>query len=128
MSGKRISNREQLGEYLNHEKIECLECGARFSFLGNHVRKSHHMTLVEYREKFNIPATTPLAGLEYRRKHRDKIKQLQADGRLDYSHLPTATANAIGAERTRRRDFDLADQSDRVSDIHKLSPRTKPRK
>ncbi|HCU0229319.1 TPA: MucR family transcriptional regulator [Proteus mirabilis] len=123
MTNKRINNREELAEYLAHDKIECLECGKRFSFLANHITKIHHMTLSDYRDKFNIPATTPLAGVAYRQKHREKLQRIIDEGKIDYSHLSTATELAVGSERSQRRDFDLAEQSERASNIeHNLLP------
>lgn len=81
------------------------------------------MTLSDYRDKFNIPATTPLAGVAYRQKHREKLQRIIDEGKIDYSHLPTATELAVGSERSQRRDFDLAEQSKRASNIeHNLLP------
>ncbi|MEQ9844602.1 MucR family transcriptional regulator [Pectobacterium brasiliense] len=122
---KRINSRAELNDYLNHDKIECLECGKRFSFLPTHLRKSHGMSATEYRERFNLPVSTPLAGLSYRASHRDKLQQMVRDGDFDYSHLPVAEKSARRAGRGKRRDFDLAEQSDRARPIHKLSPRTR---
>ncbi|MEL7628716.1 MucR family transcriptional regulator [Pectobacterium aroidearum] len=122
---KRINSRAELDEYLNHDKIECLECGKRFSFLASHLRKTHGMTADEYREKFNIPVSAPLAGLSYREAHRDKLNKMIQSGTLDYSHLPAAEKAARQAGRGKRRDFDLAEQAERAIPIHKNSPRTR---
>ncbi|MDS0789117.1 MucR family transcriptional regulator [Proteus vulgaris] len=120
---KRINNRNELDEYLAHDKIECLECGKRFSFLANHITKIHHMSVSNYRDKFNIPATSPLAGVAYRQKHREKLQRIVDEGKIDYSHLIIATELAIGSERTQRRDFDLVEQSERASNIeHEMLP------
>lgn len=116
-TNKRINNRSELDEYLAHDKIECLECGKRFSFLANHITKIHRMSVSYYRDKFNIPAMAPLAGVLYRQKHREKLQRIVDEGKIDYSHLSTATELAVGAERTQRRDFDLAEQSERASKI-----------
>lgn len=77
------------------------------------------MTADEYRDKFNIPAGIPLAGTEYRSSQRDKIRRLQRDGALDYSHLPVAERAARRAGRGDKRDFDRKSQADwmkRVND------------
>lgn len=70
------------------------------------------MTSYEYRDKFNIPAGIPLAGTEYRSFHRDKIRRLQRDGILDYSHLPNAEKAARRAGRGDKRDFDRDTQAE----------------
>lgn len=114
---KRINNRSELDEYLAHDKIECLECGKFFSFLPNHIIKIHRMSVSVYRDKFNIPAMAPLAGVLYRQKHREKLQRIVDEGKINYSHLSTATKLAIGSERTQRRDFDLVEQSERASNI-----------
>ena len=119
-------SKSEVEEYISHDKIECLECGKLFSFLVNHVRRAHSMTLDEYRGKFNIPAGTPLAGLLYREKHREKLKRLVDDGALDYSHLSSASDKSKQAGRGERRDFDLQEQAELIKRNADYPARTLP--
>lgn len=80
-------------------KIECLICGRKFDFLPPHLRKTHGVSVDDYREEFDIPAGFALASLSYRQLHSEKIRRMQKTGVLDYSHLPTATAKARTAGR-----------------------------
>ncbi|GKX44557.1 hypothetical protein SOASR015_35910 [Pectobacterium carotovorum subsp. carotovorum] len=123
---KRINNRDELNEYLNHDKIECLECGRRFSFLPVHLKRIHQMTADEYRDRHNLPVSAPLAGLSYRAAHRDKLARMVQSGEFNYSHLNAASKAAKNAGRGVRRDFDLAEQAERAKPIHEKSSRTKP--
>jgi hypothetical protein len=109
---KEFNSKEEVQEYLNHDKIKCLECGQLFSFLPNHLRRKHNLTADEYREKYNLPTTTPLAGLEYRAKHRAKFQNLVDTGRMTFNHLADAVEKARNAGRGTRRDFDLKEQAD----------------
>jgi len=95
----KFSTRAQVTAYLNSDLIECLECGQRFAFLVNHLRRIHGMRCDEYREAWGLPAMTPLAGQIYRAKHREKIKKMQSDGRQTYDHLPFAAAKSIGTSK-----------------------------
>lgn len=89
----------EMKEYINHDEIECLECGRKFSFLPRHLWSAHSMTAVEYRERHGIPRTIPLAGLAYRQMQAEKIKRMRADGRLTYDHLSTATQLAARSKK-----------------------------
>jgi len=48
------------------EKIQCRECGKFFHFLAPHLRKSHQMSLSEYRERWKIPRQQALASDSHR--------------------------------------------------------------
>lgn len=96
----------------------CLECGKRFAFLPPHLGRAHGMTSDDYRDRFNIPAGMPLAGTEYRALHREKIRRLQRDGTLDYSHLPDAEKAARRAGRGDKRDFDRRSQAEIMKHVN----------
>lgn len=115
----RINSREDLEEYLNHEKIMCLECGKRFVFLPPHLSRSHQMTAIEYRDAYNIPAGAPLAGIEYRKKQSDKMKKMIGRGEIDYEHLPRAVEASLGSERASRRDYDIERQREIARNIER---------
>lgn len=117
---KAINSRSDVESYLNHDKIECLEClecGKRFSFLPGHINRAHQLTAEQYRESHNLPAGTPLAGLSYRKAHRDKLNKMILDGVIDYVHLPTAVASAVGAKRANRTSYDLNAQTQIAKNI-----------
>jgi hypothetical protein len=78
----KFETKEDVKEYLNHNELECLLCGKRYVFLGNHLIQAHKISCEDYRIMFNLPIKTPLAGLGYREKHRKVMKDLFDDGRL----------------------------------------------
>ena len=117
--------------YISGDKIECLECGKKFVMLDHHIRSRHGMSSTDYRDKFNIPASIPLAGAEYREKQRQKMLRLQRDGSIDYSHLNRASDAARAAGRGSKRDFDRQRQAElmkSVNDAGKAYRKTKARR
>lgn len=114
-----FTSKAQVEKYLSHDEIECLECGRRFEFLPAHIKRAHGLSAAEYREKFNLPAGTPLAGRAYRDMHRRKLAALVNSGRLTYEHLPTAVEAAREAVRAPRTDFDLAAQTEHAKNIRR---------
>ncbi|UIP28910.1 MucR family transcriptional regulator [Photobacterium sp. TLY01] len=112
-----FTSAEEVAEYLSHEHIKCLECGRTFAFLPHHIRRTHHMTSEEYREKYNLPVSAPLAGQTYRAQQREKLLRMRTEGRIDTKHLASASDIARTAGRGQRRDFDLAAQAERASQI-----------
>mgnify|MGYP000380189437 CR=1 FL=1 len=95
----KFTTTDQVDAYLSTDLIECLECGKQFSFLANHLRRTHGIDADEYRESWGLPAMTPLAGQTYRDIHRAKIRRMQTDGTIKYDHLPIATAKAKGTSK-----------------------------
>lgn len=115
--GKMTSRADAL-EYIAGDRIECLECGKKYVCLDKHLRTRHHMTNDEYREKYNIPVSIPLAGAGYREKHRQKMQGLQESGSIDYTHLERATDAARHAGRGVKRDFDREKQAEIMRKIN----------
>lgn len=115
---RRINSRDEAIAYISGRLIECLECGKKLTLLAKHLRVSHYMTSDEYREKYNIPVSIPLAGAEYREKQRLKMLRLHAEGRIDYSHLPDAVEAARNAGRGVKRDFDKNRQSEIMKTVN----------
>lgn len=113
----QFESARQVDEYLNHNEIECLECGRRFAFLPAHIKRMHGLDAAAYREKFNLPARSPLAGLLYRAAHRDKLKQQINSGQLTYDHLAAASDMARDAGRGQRTNYDLAEQAHRAENL-----------
>ena len=113
----KINSRDDVEAYLSHEKIECLECGKRYSFLPAHINRMHQLTAEAYRLKHNLPAGTPLAGLSYRQAQRDKLNRMVKDGVITYDHLPQAVESAIGVKRTHRTSYDLETQAQVAKNI-----------
>ena len=110
--------------YINHNEIECLECGKKFSFLVAHLRCTHKMTAAEYRERHGIPRKTPLAGLTYRQQQREKIRRMQADGRMSYDHLPAATAIAARSKKPKLTDAAKETRATHLSRMRQLKINT----
>ncbi|AFJ48507.1 hypothetical protein EBL_c34510 [Shimwellia blattae DSM 4481 = NBRC 105725] len=101
-------------EYLSSDLIECLECGRRFHLLNPHLRKAHGMTCDEYRELYNLPVTAPLAGRLFRQKQSDKMRYLISIGVVTHDHLASASLKSKSAIHRKRRDYDLAEQAQRL--------------
>jgi len=57
-----FKTKEEIDEYLSHEKITCLECGKEFFQLGNHLIQTHFMSVDEYRDKYGLPYSRGLVG------------------------------------------------------------------
>lgn len=124
-----FKTRAEAEAYISGDKLECLECGKYFVLLEKHLRVAHAMTSEEYKQKYNIPVSIPLAGAGYREKQRLKMLRLQESGVIDYSHLGKASEKARTAGRGERRDFDLKQQAEfmkSINDSGKAYRRKKP--
>ena len=124
-----FTNQSDVDEYINRDKIQCLICGKRYQFLPTHITRAHQTSADEYRQLFNINAGTPLAGLTYRQKQREKIERLQNEGRLTYEHLNRASEAARDADRNKT-DYQRKQQSDLVRavkphTVNQLAPGSK---
>lgn len=96
---EKFTTLDQVAAYVAGDLIECLECGKKFTILGNHLLRAHGIECDEYRESWGLPAMTPLAGQAYRAMHSAKLKRMQADGTITYDHLPNASAKAASATK-----------------------------
>ncbi|PLX78703.1 MAG: MucR family transcriptional regulator [Desulfuromonas sp.] len=61
-----VSKRKAFGK----NQIFCMVCGKGFTTLKRHLSTAHEMTPKEYRDKFDIPAGTPLAAKSYSESRR----------------------------------------------------------
>lgn len=75
-----------------------------------HLRKGHSINADDYREAYDIPAGAPLASDAYRQAHADKIRRMQADGRITYEHLPDAVEKSRAAKDRPKRGAALEKQ------------------
>lgn len=83
--------------------IKCFICGRELNFLPSHLQRAHGVTAQQYREAYDIPQGEPLASDEYRATHAEKIRRMQADGRITYDHLPDAVEKSrIAINRPKR--------------------------
>lgn len=112
-----IDSREAVEAYLNHDRIECLACGKRFEFLPIHIKRAHGMTAAEYREAYNLPSKTPLAGRAYRAMQREKMNRLIADGIVTHDHLNDLIENNKTKGRGEKREYDLKRQKEIAKNI-----------
>lgn len=120
---RQFQTRAEVDAYLAHEKIECLECGKRFAFLGVHIKRIHEIDAAEYRRAWGLPAGTPLAGTSYRAMHAEKIRRLQAEGALTYDHLPRATEAARSAPKSPKSPMDAERQATMLSELRRAEGR-----
>lgn len=102
----------EVEEYLAGDRIECLECGRRLRSLATHLPRIHALTDGEYRARWGIPATAPLAGRATREKLSAGMRQRIAEGRHSLDHLPRAIEAARGAARHPRAPATRALQAD----------------
>jgi predicted transcriptional regulator len=79
---KMFETRAEVDAYLANDKLQCLICGKRYAFLGGHIRQAHNISADGYRAKYNLPLSAPLAGIQYRAAHRDKINRIRGEGKL----------------------------------------------
>ena len=68
-------------------------------FLGTHIARVHGMTAKQYREEFDLPASTPLASASFCEQARRRIVERIALGDMTYEHLPKASEAAQDAGR-----------------------------
>ncbi|HCZ9102100.1 TPA: MucR family transcriptional regulator [Klebsiella michiganensis] len=121
-----MTSRSDALAYISGDKIECLKCGKKFQVLGRHLKKIHGMTPAEYRDRFNIPSETPLAGAAYRQFHRDKMSRMISEGVVTHWHLSDAIKKAASSGRGERRDFDINEQKERMRENSHYKERTLP--
>lgn len=111
---RKFTSTMEVFDYLSSDLIECLECGKRFHLLNVHLRKVHGMTCDEYRGLYNLPVTTPLAGRVFRQKQSEKMRYLIASDVVTHWHLPAAMLKARDSVHRKRRDYELAEQAQRL--------------
>lgn len=108
----------EIAEYLSGDLIECLECGHRFRMLtGKHLRLIHDMTPNDYRDRWELPRGTPLAGHATRKLRSEIIKQTISDGAMTYEHLPVAMKLAQQAQRPQKTPASAAAHSARIAEL-----------
>jgi predicted transcriptional regulator len=61
-----VSRKKAFGK----DKVTCMICGKEMKTLARHLRTAHGMTPTEYRKKFDIPRTQPLAARSYSESRR----------------------------------------------------------
>lgn len=95
----------EVDAWLDHERIECLECHKLFEHLGRHLPLIHAMTAEEFRAKYGIPHNRGLVGSVLRDRmverqtrimatdleHRQKF--IEAKPRKPYSVHPVSPAH-----------------------------------
>jgi len=124
---RQFQTRAEVDAYLAHERIECLECGRRFAFLGVHLQRIHEMSAAEYRAAWGLPAKTPLAGTEYRAARREEMRRMQIDGTITYDHLQQLNAAGRTVPYTPKSPMDARRQAAMVAELrpgdqHRLPP------
>ncbi len=87
---ERFQTQSDIDEYLAGEKIQCLECGKWFLSLGTHMSRIHGMTANDYRDKFGLPRSTPLAGQSTRQTLSNQMVAMRQDGLITNAHLSDA--------------------------------------
>jgi predicted transcriptional regulator len=65
-AGPAVSRKKAFGK----DKIICMICGKAMKTLARHLKTAHGMKPSEYRKKFDIPRTQPLAARSYSESRR----------------------------------------------------------
>ncbi len=66
-----ISRKKAFGK----DKITCMLCGKEMKTLSRHLKTAHDMKPTEYRKRFDIPRTQPLAARNYSESRREMAKE-----------------------------------------------------
>ena len=60
----KFMTRTQIDDYLSGNKVQCLLCGKMFRTLHQHLRRTHGITVDDYRERYGLPWRQGLCGVE----------------------------------------------------------------
>ncbi|AJF08145.1 MucR family transcriptional regulator [Geoalkalibacter subterraneus] len=66
-----VSRKKAFGK----DKVTCMICGKEMTTLSRHLKTSHDMKPTEYRKRFDIPRSQPLAAKNYSEKRREMAKE-----------------------------------------------------
>jgi len=66
-----ISRKKAFGK----DTITCMLCGKEMKTLSRHLKTAHDMKPTEYRKRFDIPRTQPLAARNYSESRREMAKE-----------------------------------------------------
>ena len=113
MNRRPFTSRVQVEQYLADDRLVCLECGRRYAFLPAHLTRTHDLSAAQYRERWGLPAGTPLAGRAYREQHSARVTSAIARGEFAPAHQRATTA-AAGKRRGRRVAWERAEQAERM--------------
>ena len=81
MRNKPFESLEEIKQFHEGEKVQCLECGDYYLSLGHHVRNKHDMTAAQYKEKWNYPPRFKLTAKSTQDKKRNVQRKLIAEGK-----------------------------------------------
>jgi predicted transcriptional regulator len=77
--------------------IVCLECGKKFKTIKRHLTTDHGLSVEEYRQRWNLPASYPVVSSEYAERRRELAKT-SGLGRKKGSKNKTVPAPAAGTK------------------------------
>lgn len=82
MQDFKFTNQQEIDNYFNHDKLQCLECGEMHMHLTLHL-KVHRMSKQDYCKKHNLPKDRGLVGAGTRNKivkmNKDRMEREMAD-------------------------------------------------
>ncbi len=76
---------KQIKEYFDHEKLQCLLCGREYHNLGLHITGGHKISHDEYKDRFGIPWSYGLAGMNFKTGASKRLKKLRKLGKIAQS-------------------------------------------
>lgn len=95
----------------------CLVCGRELRALGRHLRIAHGLSGRDYRIRFDLPASTPLADPDLSAASAARMRRLRDEGRVTNDHLPAAVDAARDAGRGKKCSADRARQQEIASAV-----------
>ena len=123
LKGKIMFNsREEVLDYLNADKIECLECGNLFKGLAPHLVAAHSLTVQDYKTKYGIPQYIGLSGTATKDNRSAAILKRHEEGLVDktsmYKVKPDVSKSRAKPEWHQRKFYSAgkkANKSKRIS-------------
>jgi len=107
----------QVEAYLSQPRIQCLLCGELRSSLGPHLGRVHGMTADDYRARFGIPYSYPLACPESRKRWAESERRRAEDPEFAARRAEHLALGPIAAQKAQRRHCPTGpDNLDRYED------------
>ena len=126
MYSRKFETEEQIHQYLEGEKIQCLECGKWFLSFSTHLPRMHGMSANDYRDKYDLPRSTPLAGQSTRQTLSSQMLAMREEGIVNDDHLAEAARKIDYSKMAAKKQVSVAKQKAATSKARWGKNRYKP--
>lgn len=113
----RFKNNEEVQNYFNQKRLNCLICGKTYKSLGSHLCRTHDITVDEYKEIFNIPWGESLACQSTRQKQAENLSRRVESGSMPRVDPKVLVELHRNKPKRKIRDYHI----DRLKDIQDLA-------